>query len=99
MELYAKALTYAIPFFLILIIAEEIAARKMGKKVNVGMDTISSLSSGMTNTLKNLMGLSIIIISYEWMVGKIAIFEIETSIWLYVAAFIGIDFERTILHK
>lgn len=92
MELYAKALTYAIPFFLILIIAEEIAARKMGKKVNVGMDTISSLSSGMTNTLKNLMGLSIIIVSYEWMVGKIAIFEIETSIWLYVAAFIGIDF-------
>ncbi len=92
MELYAKALTYAIPFFLILIIAEEIVARKLGKKVNVGMDTISSLSSGMTNTLKNLMGLSIIIISYQWMVGKVAIFEIESSIWLYIAAFIGIDF-------
>lgn len=92
MELYAKALTFAIPFFLILIIIEEFAARKMKRQVNYGMDTISSLSSGMTNTLKNLMGLSIAIVSYGWMVDKVALFHIETTWLVYVVAFIGMDF-------
>jgi len=92
MELYAKALTFAIPFFLILIIIEEFAARKMKQRINYGMDTISSLSSGMTNTLKNLMGLSIAIVSYGWLVDKVAIFHIENTWLVYVVAFIGIDF-------
>jgi alkylglycerol monooxygenase len=92
MELYAKALTFAIPFFLILIIIEEIAARKMKRHINYGMDTISSLSSGMTNTLKNLMGLSIAIVSYGWMVDKVALFHIESSWLVFLVAFIGMDF-------
>jgi sterol desaturase/sphingolipid hydroxylase (fatty acid hydroxylase superfamily) len=92
MELYAKALMFAIPFFLILIIIEEIASRRMKRQVNRGMDTISSLSSGMTNTLKNLMGLSIAIVSYQWLVGHVAIFQIESTVLVYVLAFIGIDF-------
>ncbi|PSL04526.1 sterol desaturase family protein [Cecembia rubra] len=92
MELYAKALTFAIPFFLILIIIEEIAARKMKRQINYGMDTISSLSSGMTNTLKNLMGLSIAIVSYGWLVDKVALFHIESTWMVYVVAFIGMDF-------
>ncbi|EKB48653.1 sterol desaturase family protein [Cecembia lonarensis] len=92
MELYAKALTFAIPFFLILIIIEEIAARRMKRQINYGMDTISSLSSGMTNTLKNLMGLSIAIVSYGWLVGKVALFHIESTWLVYVVAFIGMDF-------
>ncbi|EOZ98048.1 Sterol desaturase-related protein [Indibacter alkaliphilus LW1] len=92
MELYAKALSFAIPFFLLLIIIEEFAARKMKKQVNRGMDTISSLSSGMTNTLKNLMGLSIAIVSYAWLVDKVALFDIKSTFLVYVLAFIGIDF-------
>ncbi|TVP52954.1 MAG: sterol desaturase family protein [Mongoliibacter sp.] len=92
MELYAKALSFAIPFFLLLIVIEEVAARRMKKQVNRGMDTISSLSSGMTNTLKNLMGLSIAIISYAWLVDKVGIFEIKSTWLVYVLAFIGIDF-------
>ncbi|WP_238531750.1 hypothetical protein [Nitritalea halalkaliphila] len=46
--------------FLLLILLEELVARRMGKQVNRGMDVISSLSSGMTNTLKNLMGYPIV---------------------------------------
>jgi sterol desaturase/sphingolipid hydroxylase (fatty acid hydroxylase superfamily) len=92
MELYAKALMFAIPFFLVLIIIEEVASRKLKKQVNRGMDTISSLSSGMTNTLKNLMGLSIAIVSYGWMVDEVALFEVENTVLVYVLAFIGIDF-------
>jgi alkylglycerol monooxygenase len=92
MELYAKALTFAIPFFLILIIIEEIAARKMKRQINYGMDTISSLSSGMTNTLKNLMGLAIAIVSYGWLVDKVALLHIDSTWLVYVIAFIGMDF-------
>ncbi|MGY6520202.1 MAG: sterol desaturase family protein [Mongoliitalea sp.] len=99
MELYAKALSFAVPFFLILIIIEEFAARRMKKQVNIGMDTISSLSSGMTNTLKNLMGLSVVIVSYGWMVDKVALFEIESTWWVYVIAFIGIDFAGYWTHR
>ncbi|MEZ4776570.1 MAG: sterol desaturase family protein [Bacteroidia bacterium] len=99
MEAYAQVLSYAIPGFILLIIIEAIAAKRMGMKVNYGMDTISSLSSGMTNTLKNLTGLSIVIISYEWMESHLAIFEIKSTIWLYVLAFIGIDFAGYWSHR
>ena len=92
MELYATALTYAIPGFVLLVIIEAVAARMMGQTVNRAMDTISSLSSGMTNTLKNLLGLSVVIISYQWMESNFGIFEIQSTPWLFIIAFIGIDF-------
>jgi len=92
MEDYALVLTYAIPFFTILIIIEAIVGHVKGMKINRSMDTISSLSSGMTNTLKELMGLTFIIISYDWMVKHFALFEIESTLTLFVLAFIGHDF-------
>lgn len=99
MEAYATALTYAIPGFVLLIIIEAIASRIMGMKINKDMDVISSLSSGMTNTLKALMGLSIAILSYGVMVKYIALFEIESTLWLYVLAFIGHDFAGYWSHR
>ena len=38
------------------------------------------------------MGLSIAIVSYQWLVGHVAIFQIESTVLVYVLAFIGIDF-------
>ena len=99
MEAFATVLTYAIPGFISLIIIEYIASRIMGRSVNRAMDTISSLSSGMTNTLKDLMGLSIVIISYSWMVDKIALFQIDSPVWLFVLAFILIDFASYWSHR
>jgi sterol desaturase/sphingolipid hydroxylase (fatty acid hydroxylase superfamily) len=71
----------------------------MGRSVNKGMDVISSLSSGMTNTLKSLLGLSIVILSYDWMVSNWAIFEIKSTLWLYIVAFICIDFASYWSHR
>ena len=99
MEAYAMVLTYAIPGFVLLIIIEELAARLMNKPVNRGMDTISSLSSGMTNTLKALMGLTVVVISYDWMKGHLALFDIQSSFWLAVLAFIGHDFAGYWSHR
>lgn len=99
METYAMALSYAIPGFIMLVVIESIAARIMGRSVNKGMDVISSLSSGMTNTLKSLLGLSIVILSYDWMVSNWAIFEIQSTLWLYIVAFVGIDFASYWSHR
>ena len=99
METYATALSYAIPGFILLILAEYIISRWKGVEVNEGMDTISSISSGITNTLKSLVGLSIIIISYEWMVDRIALIEIKSTVFVYILTFIGLDFAGYWSHR
>ncbi|MEM6963374.1 MAG: sterol desaturase family protein [Bacteroidota bacterium] len=99
METYATALSYAIPGFVLLVIIEAIAAKLMGQKVNRAMDTIASLSSGMTNTLKALLGLSVVIVSYGWMHTHFAIFDIKSSLWLYLIGFVGIDFASYWSHR
>ena len=71
----------------------------MGKPINRAMDVISSLSSGMTNTLKSMLGLGIAIVSYVWMYNHFAMFQIESAVWLYVLAFIGQDFASYWSHR
>ena len=65
MERYAEVLNYAIPFFMSLLLIERIAAWLMGKKVINSMDTLSSLSSGLTNAIKDVLGLTLVIVSYD----------------------------------
>ena len=52
MSFYVQSLFIAIPSFIILIIIEMIVAKKRGLEINNHADMISSLSSGMTNTIK-----------------------------------------------
>lgn len=89
---YAQILNLAIPIFLFLIVIEWAIARKKIVDIYNSFDTISSLSSGMTNILKDVLGLSIIIISYDYLLEKFSFFTIENSIALYVITFIGLDF-------
>ena len=53
MNVYIKSLFFAIPIFIILISIEMIFARIKGIKINNGADMISSLSSGLSNTIKD----------------------------------------------
>ncbi|WP_109302241.1 sterol desaturase family protein [Aquimarina sp. AU474] len=99
METYAMALSYAIPGFMVLILTEYLISLWKKIPVNEAMDTISSLSSGMTDTLRSLTGLAVIIISYQWMVDHIALIEIQSSIWLYILTFIGLDFAGYWSHR
>ncbi len=99
MELYAQALMYAIPFFTVLILIEFLCGLAMGKSTIRSMDTISSLSSGLTNTLKDVLSLTIVIISYSYLVKHLAIFEIKTTWLLFVLAFIGKDFASYWTHR
>ncbi len=99
MEAYAYVLSFAIPGFVVLIIIEELFGRYKGMRVNRLMDTIASLSSGVTNTLKSILGLGVVIISYAWMEERIGLFDIQSTVWLYVLAFVGIDFAQYWSHR
>jgi sterol desaturase/sphingolipid hydroxylase (fatty acid hydroxylase superfamily) len=90
---------YAIPGFLVLILIEWFfSSRKKVTVYNV-FDTVSSLSSGMTNSIKDVLGLSVIIISYSWFYEQLAIFQIQTTWITVVIAFICLDFAGYWSHR
>tara|TARA_B100000959_G_C14887987_1_gene585434 strand:- start:6 stop:1274 length:1269 start_codon:yes stop_codon:yes gene_type:complete len=97
---YITTLNIAIPFFVSLIIIE-IFFSKIYRKDYVmrSMDTLSSLCSGLTNIIKDVLGLTFIIISYGYMVEHLALFKMESSVMVYVIAFIGIDFAGYWVHR
>ncbi len=99
MEAYANVLLYAIPGFVVLIIIEAIYAYFKGDFNFRSMDTIASLSSGNTNTLKSILGLSIVIISYGWVYERVALLHIETNWLVYLLSFIAIDFASYWSHR
>ncbi|PRZ21665.1 sterol desaturase family protein [Flavobacterium granuli] len=99
MEEYGKILIIAMPIFLLLIVIEKAYGIYI-KEDNVPlMDSVSSISSGMTNAVKDVLGLSLTFISYEWMLSKVAVFHMETSIFTYLVAFIIIDFYGYWTHR
>jgi sterol desaturase/sphingolipid hydroxylase (fatty acid hydroxylase superfamily) len=63
------------------------------------MDSVSSVSSGITNAVKDVLGLSITFISYGWMLSKLAVFQMEATIFTYIAAFVIIDFYGYWTHR
>ncbi len=63
------------------------------------MDMISSLSSGVTNVVKDVLGLSLIIISYPWMVKTLSVMSIDSTLLTYVLAFIALDFAGYWTHR
>ena len=97
---YITTLNFAIPFFITLIAIEIFFSKVYNKDYVIrSMDTLSSLCSGLTNIVKDVLGLTIIIISYSYMVDNLAIFNIESSLLVYVIAFIGIDFAGYWVHR
>jgi len=92
METYATALLYAIPFFILLLAAEILYgyfARNQKHKV---MDTVSSISSGLTNIVKDSLGLGLILVSYPFLLEHLAVTEIRATWLVWLIAFIVMDF-------
>ena len=77
---YITTLNIAIPLFIILILLEIFYAKILDKSYVIrSMDTLSSLCSGLTNVIRDVLGLTIIIISYSYMVDNFALFNIKTT--------------------
>lgn len=99
MEAYAKVLLVAIPGFLLLVVIETAYGWFVKKEKLRSFDAISSLSSGITNTVKNVLGLTVIVIGYSWMVDHFQVVQVEGTIWVYILSFIAIDFAGYCMHR
>ena len=99
MEAYAAVLLWAIPGFFILVITEFAYGHFSKRQTYTLMDTLASLSSGMTNVIKDVLKLGLILISYPFLVNHLNLLEIESSIGIYIIAFIAIDFASYWIHR
>lgn len=99
METYGKILLIAMPAFLVLILLEKWWGIRKGNDTIRTMDMVSSLTSGITNSTKDVLGLSIAVLSYDWMVSHWAIFQIEATVLLYIIAFIALDLTGYLVHR
>ena len=99
MEAYVAVLNYAIPFFIVLLLIEVVVAQRKKAQVIRSMDTLSSLSSGITNSIKDVLGLTVIILSYRWVESRVGLLNIEATWYTYIIAFVGIDFAAYWSHR
>ncbi len=87
------------PAFLALVLFEKWWGWRKGNDTVRNNDMISSLSSGMTNSTKDVLGLSFAIISYPWLVSKLSITHINAGWSTYLVAFIALDFAGYWVHR
>lgn len=99
METYGKILLIAMPAFLLLVLLEKWYGWYKGKDTIRNMDMISSLSSGVTNVTKEVLGLTIQILAYGWLVQRVALYHIKTTWITYIVAFMAIDFAGYWVHR
>ncbi len=92
METFATGIQYVLPLFIILILLEMIISKIRNAEVFNIMDSVSSLSSGITNVLKRVLGLTIYIFTYDFLVEHLAVFNLKTTALQYVFGFISLDF-------
>ena len=99
MDVYAAVLLWAIPGFFVLILVEIFYGHFIKNQTYTFMDTLASLSSGMTNIIKDALGLALILISYPFVLKNLALIEFESTNALYIIAFICIDFAAYWIHR
>tara|TARA_B110000459_G_scaffold62530_1_gene70078 strand:+ start:3782 stop:5044 length:1263 start_codon:yes stop_codon:yes gene_type:complete len=99
MEAYAKALNFGIPFFTLLILLELVYGVST-KRITANLpDTISSLSSGIANITKDILGLIVAVISYSWLETNYAFFELNVVWWMFPLVFVVKDFAGYWIHR
>ena len=100
MDTFGKMLLIAMPAFLALILVEFVAGWFMRHEKPRTMDTISSLSSGMTNILKSTLGLTVVLISYPWFFEHFSLVTwTPGSFWPYLITFVFMDFTGYWIHR
>ncbi len=99
MEQYGKILLFAMPAFLVLVLLEKWYGWYKGFDTVRTMDMVSSLSSGVTNVTKDVLGLSIALLGYSWLVNRIALTHIESNWLVFLVAFIVLDFAGYWVHR
>lgn len=99
METYGKILLIAMPIFLGLVLLEKLYGWAVKKQPFRTMDMLSSMSSGYTNIIKDVLGLSVSILTYDYMVKHWAVYTIQSTVWTYVVAFVALDLSGYWVHR
>ena len=99
METYGKILLIAMPAFLALVLFEKWYGWRKGKDTVRNLDMISSLSSGVTNVTKDVIGLYFIILSYPFFLRHLSLATIPNTVIVYIIAFIALDFGGYWVHR
>jgi len=99
MATYGIILLYVIPVFITLVLFEKLYGWYFKKEPFKMMDMISSLSSGLSNSVKDSLGLVVVILTYGYMVEHWSLIKLKPSIALYLIAFITIDFYGYCTHR
>jgi sterol desaturase/sphingolipid hydroxylase (fatty acid hydroxylase superfamily) len=92
MDSYATALLYAIPFFIVLLLLEISYGYFIKDQKHKVMDSVSSISSGLTNIIKDSLGIGLVLVSYPFLFDILAITQIQNTWITWVIAFVIIDF-------
>ena len=87
------------PAFLLLVLFEKLYGVIKGNDTIRNMDMVSSLSSGVTNVTKDILGLSVAIIGYSWLVDKVAFIRVNNTFLTYAIAFVALDFAGYCVHR
>ena len=99
METYGNILVIVTPLFLFLVLFEKWYGWYKGFETVETLDMISSLSSGVTNSTKDVLGLSVGILSYPWLVEHFNLIQVQSSVLLYFIAFMALDFSGYWVHR
>ena len=100
MNQFGNALLIAMPGFFVLIMLEILWGRWKHHEQAPLIDSIASIASGFTNILKATLGLTIAIVSYDWMVTHLHLIELPVdSAWTFVAVFVVLDFINYWTHR
>jgi sterol desaturase/sphingolipid hydroxylase (fatty acid hydroxylase superfamily) len=99
METYGKILLIAMPAFLVLVLLEKLYGWYKKNDTVPTNDMLSSMSSGITNVTKDVLGLSLAIISYDWIVNQVALTNVDAGWFTFLIAFIALDFSGYWVHR
>ena len=99
METYGRILLYAMPTFFAMVLLERMYSKSRGEEKVPVMDMISSMSSGLTNVTKDVLGLTIKIVTYQWLVEHIALTSTKTTWFTYVIVLLVFDFKGYWQHR
>jgi len=99
MEQYGKILLFAMPAFLILVLFEKWYGWYKGQDTVPTMDMIASLSSGITNVIKDVLGIGIAVLGYDWLADRIAMTHMQSTWFAVLIAFFVLDFAGYWVHR
>lgn len=101
MNAFEIAVLFAIPVFLLLMLAEIVYGKLKGPDNWVHQaDAISSISSGLTYLAMRTLGFGVLVISYDWVVANTPVSEmLPAGIGLFVLVFVWKDFTGYWIHR